>query len=416
MCGHTKETCTYLITMRGRGSGPTMIPAEERPVHTWNITVPKGCEVHSLYERGTFFVRLTGSGARSVTDEALISALTAKQLIPSEVARYPNVGWYREEDQPFTRILVINEGLDRVSSDLDGVSFKMAVTAPNLPTGTTVRVDVTHCDSLRNTFRVEFVPVTITSAMIASFVSEFCNPLTVNRDKDRLDIFWVTTSTPLVSIPHWMNVTNLVKSEDNPRRLLVTVKDRDIECFYCQETGHWSNRCSIKKERDRDERLRQKQEALRRNNKPYQSRNYKSVGTPAIHQQKDNHNHQHHIARGAGSNGVGKSHITRDYEYSPLCRNLAKKFNTLGQKERPSQEYDSSPESVADGQGKDRHRSLSPQFSEFSPLSNHEDGDEDQDEESDGEINENEDESWKKDLPEALSPKLLIPEIVFFPI
>ena len=217
---------------RGQGSGPTMIRPDDDSVHICSVVVPPGLEAPALYTPGTFFVHLSGSGARQVTEEAIMTALVAKQLIPVDVSLYPNIGWYREEGKPFAKVLVISEGIERLSPDLDGVRFEMALTAPNQPTGKTVRVEVMFAGSTINTFRVEYVPYTVNASTVGTMVSHFCDPESVKRDNHKLDMFWVRTRTSLDKVPHWIVASNLIKNDKVPRRVVCTVKDRDIECFF----------------------------------------------------------------------------------------------------------------------------------------------------------------------------------------
>ena len=189
-----------------------------------------------------------------------MTALVAKQLIPVDLSLYPNIGWYREEGKPFAKVLVISEGIDRLSPDLDGVRFEMALTAPNQPTGKTVSVEVIFAGSTINTFRVEYVPYTVSASTVGTMVSNFCDPESVKRDNHKLDMFWVRTRTPLDKVPHWIVATNLIKNETIPRRVVCTVKDRDTECFFCRETTHWSNKCHIKKDREYEERVKMNNE------------------------------------------------------------------------------------------------------------------------------------------------------------
>ena len=232
-----------------------MIRPDDNSVHICSVELPPGLEAPSMYTAGTFFVHLSGSGARQVKEDAIMTALVAHQLIPVDLSTYPNIGWYKEESKPFTRVLVVEEGLDRLSPALDGIRFTLALTAPNQPSGKTVDVEVVYSGSTINTFRVEYVPYTVDAAAVAEMVSSFCEYESVKRDKSRLDIFWIRTRTPLEKIPHWILVKNLIKNEVNRKRLVCTVKDRDIECFYCRDTTHWSNKCDIKRQRDNEERV-----------------------------------------------------------------------------------------------------------------------------------------------------------------
>lgn len=224
-------------------------------IHTWNFMVPTGLEAKSLYREGTYIVKVSGDGARQCTDDAILSALIAKKMIPAEVAQYPNIAWYKEEDNFFSRVLVVTKGSERVHPDLASFHFNMSVTAPNQTSGKNVYVEVVSSSSQTNTFRIEYVPYTVSPSVVAKIAEDFCQVVDVKLHINRHDIYWVRTTTPLDKIPHWIVARNLIKNE-HERKLLVTVKDRDIECFFCERNDHWSSRCTQRKEREKETRKR----------------------------------------------------------------------------------------------------------------------------------------------------------------
>lgn len=221
--------------------------------HIWKFTVPPGMDADSVYATGTFIVKVEGNGARQVTDEAIMSALVNRGMIPADVAT--QTGWYKEEDNFFARVLVIHKGMDRINPALDGCLFDMAVAVPNQPHGQTVEVEVTYSTSMKKVFRIEYVPYPVKANVVFEIANDFCNVLNVKRDRKRLDMYWVKTTTPLDELPHWVLVNNLIRDE-NERKLVVTVKDRDVECFYCRQTDHWTSRCRVKKRIETEERKR----------------------------------------------------------------------------------------------------------------------------------------------------------------
>ena len=83
------------------------LEGDARLSNTISIVVPPGLGAQSLYKEGTFFIHLSGSGARAVTDEAITAALVAKKMIPLDTALCPYIGWYREEDKPFSRVMFV---------------------------------------------------------------------------------------------------------------------------------------------------------------------------------------------------------------------------------------------------------------------------------------------------------------------
>ena len=222
--------------------------------HTTRISLPPEVQLHTLHTHQTFFVKASGRGSRSVSPEAIMSALVAKGYIPIEVAAKPNIDWYMEEETG-NRCFVVKTGLDQVLNATDGAELYIAMSGPNFPAGHTVRIDITHSSSKENTFRLEYLPYLAEESHVAYIASTFCDAISAKRDLNRKDVWWVKTSTPLEELPHWVVAEKLVNNVQQ-NRLLVSVKDRDVQCFYCRETLHWTNQCKDKKTRDKEERQR----------------------------------------------------------------------------------------------------------------------------------------------------------------
>lgn len=222
--------------------------------HTTRISLPPEVRLHTLHTHQTFFVKASGKGSRSVTPEAIMSALVAKGYIPIEVAAKPNIDWYLEEETG-NRCFVVKTGLDEVLNATDGAELYIALSGPNFPAGHTVRIDVTHSSSKENTFRIEYLPYLAEESHVTYIASTFCNQISAKRDINRKDVWWVKTSTSLDELPHWVVAEKLVNNVQQ-NRLLISVKDRDVQCFYCRETLHWTNQCKDKKRRDKEERHR----------------------------------------------------------------------------------------------------------------------------------------------------------------
>ena len=222
--------------------------------HSTRISLPRGIQLHTLHTNQTFFVKASGRGSRSVTPEAIMSALVAKGYIPTEVATKPNIDWYLEEETG-NRCFVVKSGIEEVSNATDGATLYVGMSGPNFPTGHTVRVDITHSSSKENTFRLEYLPYLAEERHVCYIASLFCDVIGANIDRSRKDVWWVRTTTPLEELPHWVIVDNLVNNVPH-NRLLVSVKDRDVQCFYCRDTLHWTNTCKDKKQREKEERQR----------------------------------------------------------------------------------------------------------------------------------------------------------------
>ena len=328
--------------------------------HSTRISLPRGIQLHTLHTNQTFFVKASGRGSRSVSPEAIMSALVAKGYIPTEVATKPNIDWYLEEETG-NRCFVVKSGIEEVSNATDGATLYIGMSGPNFPTGHTVRVDITHSSSKENTFRLEYLPYLADERLVCHLASFFCNEISATRDKDRTDTWWVKTTTRLEELPHWVIVDNLVSNVPH-NRLLVSVKDRDVQCFYCRDTSHWTNTCKDKKQREKEERQRFVER--RKLEKQQQQIQYAKEQKEEEEREKE-HNEDHSVRLNMESFESPSQHARQGFPPYMRYEDLSPEPEGEHQGNRSRVPLETSPTSLPSEPGSPNSAQLAPVYSSF---------------------------------------------------
>ena len=201
----------------------------------------------------TFRLVLQGRGAANVQVERLGALLIGRNWLTLDAWR--TCRYYRLHN-PTLRFLGLH-GIEHNMVHGMEDEFVLDANCPDEPG--TIRVEEISKKETR--VRLEFVPPAASYEYVKTIMEQAgLQVIKMERTKKRYDMWEGTVKNPPAAVPHYLEGETIAKGGPYTRRkeILVTVQHRKIECYYCGETTHWSNKCSEALEKKkRETRMRE---------------------------------------------------------------------------------------------------------------------------------------------------------------
>ena len=193
----------------------------------------------------TFRLRLIGWKAAQVKPEVLAAILLDEGLIDSADV-WKNGTYYRLHN-PTERYIsfVGQETKHRLKS---GEKFDACFDPSDRSRKGTIEIEEVGCE--RTKIMLQFAPAAATREFMLLLLKKAgIDAEELERHHERADLWRCVTNQKEIEVPHYITGTfSSSKAPDDKKAILVTVPGRMIECYYCGQTTHWSNRCDDGKE------------------------------------------------------------------------------------------------------------------------------------------------------------------------
>ena len=206
----------------------------------------------------TFRLKLSGWQAAHVKPDVLAAILLDEGLLYSADV-WRNGTYYRFQN-PTERYISL-KGQENRHELKSGLTIEACLDPLDRNKKGTIEIEEVGNEMTR--IVMQFVPAAATREYVQLLLKKAgIDAEEIEQNGDRADLWRCTTRQKECEIPHYItgDFSNSRAPEDK-KAILVTIPGRQIECYFCGVTSHWSNRCQDGKE------VRQTRYQMRENEK-----------------------------------------------------------------------------------------------------------------------------------------------------